>query len=550
METTTQINEDRSEVKSKRNSSHPQRPRSLRAVACALGLGAILAAGPAAAQFGGGGVITPEIDTNVASNELSRMLPNLDVKSYRESTGFLRWRTRKSVSLFAVTEQGISTRVWDSITRDWTNWDHLGNPSGVLLERISNSGDSPGIDFGLPMVSGWDLSLPDWIAFQGQAFESSNSQPDFEMASMQVDGPRGLIDSVGLNPTVTTAVASSLPSDWDYFNPQAGLETQDVTGKNQYRRHVFGTGMPRNIITSSTFVDAQRLPLIEYRKQTREGDDEWIDHGTPGDHTGVTVGPGSTASVIHDYLAFREEFDITEKSAEEHYVFVATDPVEFGSSGLNGPEIAYLKGDGGTFGWNSLGSPAPFVNGAPVAATYYTKAPYQGGLGRIVVAAVGRMPSGRYELLTQFHNGNGWGTGWQNHGAPAELSGGKFKMTSSVVWHEGGSNQMANLRVSFFGYSEQDGNQPGQLVEFHWNGSRWDWRPVQTAPGNRNLRTDHAVVVDEGARDRIIVPVRTYDGRIYEYIRDIQPGQAPREGWNDLSFEPRFQLINTSFGWN
>ncbi|MCR9092931.1 MAG: hypothetical protein NXI30_01820 [bacterium] len=483
-------------------------------------------------------------NANVAVPELSRMLPSGGVKSETRYEGGLRWRTTRTLSLFGVTARGLSSRTWDTDTRKWSDWDHLGNPSGAPIERISNSGDSPGLDFGLPLVRGWGAHDPDWIVYQGLGTESGSSTPDFETARMEIDAPRASLDYAGLTPNLTTATGRSIPSSWDYFNPQAGLDSVAQTGVNQYRRHMFGTGMPRSFVTSTRFQDSPTLPLIELRQQTKNGTPTWHDHGTPGDRFGVSVGPGSATSVIHDYLNREDPLD----AEEQHYVFVATDPQVEGDTGINAGEIAYLQGDGQTFAWHSLGAPDAFVNGAPVAESYYTDVPIVGGKGRLLVFAVARGARGGWHLSTHYHDGNGWSAGWVDQGSPPGLYGDKFRMTSSAVWYVGSSRDPGNLRVSAFGYAENDGPENGRLVEFHWNGATWQWMPLREAPGGHGLRTDHAVVVDEGSRDRLTVFVRTYDGRILEYVREYSGTSVSSETWNDLSNEPLFRPIGTFSG--
>ena len=294
---------------------------------------------------------------------------------------------------------------------------------------------------------------------------------------------------------------------------------------------------------SDRFID-QPIPLLEVRQELATGTPTWIDHGVPGDHHGVAVGPAGAVSVIHDHVA---EEGLGDQSSK--YVFVATDPEKDGyGEGINGPEIAFLRGDGQNFTWNSLGAPASSVYGEPVAIPYYTGVPLAGGLGRLVVFAVARDGSGDFELFTQFHNGLGWDSNWQDHGAPPELQGLKFKMTSAVSWYQGPKDySLTNLRISVFGYSEEiAGVRPGGLVEFFWNGFRWNWAPVRTAPDGQTFRTTHAVAMDDPDEDRVVVIGRTSTGRIWEYARQYDQYGRVSEDWTDLSFEPRFRLVGTS----
>jgi hypothetical protein len=492
-----------------------------------------------------------EHDRNVAVRELSRNLPSAATRKVSRYVGFLKWQATHMLSVFAVTNRGLSSRFWKSDTRDWSDWKHLGHPSGAPIERISGSGDSPGIDFTLPLLPGWGVGYSDWIAYQSFATPSTGIDPDYATAIMEVDAPNASLFYEESEPGFATAASPQLSSSFNHFNPQSGFESLAPTGTNQFVRHMFGTGVPRGYVKSSRFAGAS-IPLIELRRQLPRGIPQWIDHGAPGDHDGVAVGSGSAVSVIHDYLNVDDPMD----HEAQKYVFVATDPIEDGyGDGLNGPEIAYLRGDGQSFAWHSLGSPSGFVYGAPLAIKYYTNVPIAGGLGRIVVLAVARDGSGDYELEMQYHDGNGWASSWTHVGAPAALGGDKFKLTSAVVWYDGQANQMVNLRINAFGYSEARGSSKGRLVEFFWNGGSWSFGTVRTAPDGEDFRTTHSAVVDEGSRDRIVVVGRTSGGRIYEFVRELDRGSVVYEGWNDLSFEPyvlertpTFSLAASSLG--
>ena len=190
--------------------------------------------------------------------------------------------------------------------------------------------------------------------------------------------------------------------------------------------------------------------------------------------------------------------------------------------------------------------PQASSTGEPLATTYYTGVPLTGGLGRIVVFTVAQNGSQDFELFTQWHTGLGWGSGWTDQDAPPELRGDKFKLTSAVVWYQGSSKDLSNLRINAFGYSEEiSGQRAGGLVEFFWNGQRWDWAPVRYAPDGQSFRTTHSTVMDDPDHDRIVVVGRTSTGRIWEYVREYDGYQLLREKWNDLSFEPNLRRVPT-----
>ncbi len=154
-----------------------------------------------------------------------------------------------------------------------------------------------------------------------------------------------------------------------------------------------------------------------------------------------------------------------------------------------------------------------------------------------MVFAVANTGNNSYALKSRYHDGNGWATQWQHWGAPA-IGGDKFKLTSSVVYWNGTPNQMANLRISAFGYSEETSSRRGQLIEFEWDGASWRFAAPRMAPDGESFRTTHSSVIEQGTLDRIVVVGRTTTGRIYEFAREIQSGQVISETWTDLSWGP------------
>ena len=477
-------------------------------------------------------------DTNVVTTDLAKHLPAAGVRKYSKSVGFLRWETIHTLSVMAETRRGLSSRYWVSDTRTWSPWIHHGNPSNAPIQRIPGSGDTAGIDTGLALISGYSASGSDWIAYQGFGRPVTGAEPDFKTSLMQVNAPAGTMASIESDPNIVTASSPTLPGDFDHFNPQTGFFSPSPLGSNRLVRHVFGTGVPRGHVRSNRFASAN-VPLVELRREHDSMTPQWISHGVPNlpgvsGLTGVAVGPSSATSIIHNYLGGATAAD----RSEQRYVFVATNPAEDGyGEGINGDQVAFLKGDGQTFGWNSLGSPGSFVYGAPLAIPYYTNVPISGGLGRIVVFAVVRTGSGSHVLKSRFHDGNAWDAQWQNFGAPSELGGDKFKLTSAVVYWDGTPNQMANLRINAFGYSEELGSRKGQLVEFFWDGASWRFAAPRPAPDGESFRTSHASVIDQGTTDRIVVVGRTDTGRIYEFAREVSNGQVTSETWTDLSWE-------------
>ncbi|MFO0691305.1 MAG: hypothetical protein U0900_21580 [Myxococcota bacterium] len=516
-------------------SRRPSRSRAgLRTAA--LGALALAFASSASAQLSLGGTPILRTDRNVVVQELSRHLPASGVRKQTRSVGFLRWETIHTLSVVAETAGGLSSRYWESDTRSWSPWFHHGNPLGAPIQRISGSGDSPGIDTGLALVSGYGASGQDWIAYQGVGLPpaTAGGPVDFKTGFHQIDPIAHTLVQNASVPTLSTASSPSLPSPYRHFDPQASVISSSPLGTGRVVRHVFGTGAPRGFVKSSRFA-AANLPLVELRREHDSAAVQWIDHGKPSGVTGVAVGPSSAASIIHDYLSGPNAVD----REEQRYVFVATNPAEDGyGDGLNGDLIAYRRSNSQGDAWNDLGAPGGLIYGAPLAVPYYTNVPIAGGLGRLVVFAVAGGSNG-FTLKSRFHDGHAWDAQWQHWGAPADLAGDKFKLTSAVVYWDGTPNVMANLRISAFGQSEENtsAGRIGKLVEFQWDGASWRFAPTRTAPDGQTFRMSHASVVDEGSIDRIVVVGRTSTGRIYEFAREVSNGQVLSERWTDLSWE-------------
>ncbi|MBK7952360.1 MAG: hypothetical protein IPK00_27315 [Deltaproteobacteria bacterium] len=502
-----------------------------------LGVLALALAAPASAQLVGGGNAFLRKDTNVVVQELSRHLPASGVRKQTRYLGNFRWETIQTLSVLAETRTGLSSRYWKSDTRSWSPWVHHGNPLGAPIQRISGSGDSPGIDTGLTLVPGYAASGEDWSAYQGVGLPTTvpGIEVDFKTGIHQID-PVARTLVAGQNfPGFPTVISPTLPANYRHFNPQTALTSPSPQGSGRLVRRVFGTGVPRGYVKSARFEGAG-IPLVELRRDHDSQFPQWIDHGWPFETTGVAVGPGGAASIIHNYLAGATPMD----RVEQRYVFVATNPSDDGyGEGLNGEWIKYRLGNEiqGHY-WNDLGSAGGLVYGTPLAIPYYTNIPASGGLGRLVVFAVASTSNG-FVLKSRYHDGNGWDGQWQHWGAPPVLGGDKFKLTSSVVYWDGTPNVLANLRISAFGYSEENtsAGRVGKLVEFHWDGASWRFAAPRTAPDGKSFRTSHASVIEQGNTDRIVVVGRTSTGRIYEFSREVSNGQLLSENWADLSWE-------------
>lgn len=502
--------------------------------ACLAALSLVLAAS-SFAQIVQGGFIFPRSDATVVIPELSRHLPASGVRKQTRYMGGLRWETTHTLSVMSETRLGLASKTWKSDTRTWTDWVYHGNPIGAPIQRISGSGDSPGVDTGLTMIPGFSATGNDFIVYQGVGLPPTQPtvEVDFKSGIHQIDPvAKTLVPGITI-PSFSTVLSPALPTSFLHFNPQAFTTSPSPIGSTRTVRHVFGTGVPRGHARSTRFVGAT-IPLVELRREHDSAFPQFFNHGVPTGATGVAVGPGSATSIIHNYLSAPLAVD----REEQRYVFASTNPAQDGyGEGLNGDQVAYFRTHSGGARWHSLGSPGGLVYGAPLAIPYYTNIPIAGGLGRLVVFAVANTGNNSYALKSRYHDGNSWDTQWQHWGAPA-IGGDKFKLTSSVVYWNGTPNQMANLRISAFGYSEETSSRRGQLIEFEWDGASWRFAAPRMAPDGESFRTTHSSVIEQGTLDRIVVVGRTTTGRIYEFAREIQSGQVISETWTDLSWGP------------
>ena len=138
---------------------------------------------------------------------------------------------------------------------------------------------------------------------------------------MNVDSPLRTLDYAESDPPGPTIGNLGFASAYNHFSPQTGFTSVRATGINQYVRHMFGTGLPKGYVDSNSLTGGH-FPLLEVRQQTASGNPSWHDHGRPGDHDGVAVGPGGAVSVIHDYEIITPPPGEPAPSQEEKYVFV------------------------------------------------------------------------------------------------------------------------------------------------------------------------------------------------------------------------------------
>lgn len=504
-------------------------------------------------------------EKNVMVPDLANHTPAVEF----DSTGTLLPPQRTlTLSLYAQTARGLSVRTIDSDTKKWTQWIHLGDPSGAN-RRVMGQADpyNPcGLDTTLVVHDGW---TSDHVVYYGYSTDST-----IATAMPETSPEHATLDWASDAPGFATATPSQAP----VFDPQTTLET-DSEDKLTY--HIFGTGLVRGEPINS-FINYTQMPLIELRRSA-PGSQRWIDHGTPPDIQSVSVGPASAADVYHIFLP--GSCDPTEKpgangskrctegvsccpngewqcngssgentcqpsphfseSHPDRYVFVSTEP-RWNSYGgyVNGAEVWYLHSNHGTqWSWRTLGSPnGNPVYGAPTVAQYYSALPAAGGRGKLAVFVTAYdEDTNDWALYVQHHDGSGWRS-WQKHGAPPDIDG-KFRMTTSTTWYEGQSMDLNALRIEVFGTSEPTEDKPGQLVHYRWTGSTWQWQPTRSTPDGGSFRTSHSAAIHSKSYHRVSVFGRSATGRIYELFNTANSYYPGNWRWYNLSWEtPNLQI--------
>ncbi len=156
--------------------------------ACLAALSLVLAAS-SFAQIVQGGFIFPRSDATVVIPEISRHLPASGVRKQTRYMGGLRWETTHTLSVMGETRLGLASKTWKSDTRTWTDWVYHGNPIGASIQRISGSGDSPGVDTGLTMIPGFSATGNDFIVYQGVGLPPTQPtvEVDFKSGIHQID---------------------------------------------------------------------------------------------------------------------------------------------------------------------------------------------------------------------------------------------------------------------------------------------------------------------------------------------------------------------------
>ena len=246
----------------------------------------------------------------------------------------------------------------------------------------------------------------------------------------------------------------------------------------------------------------------------------WTDHARPSGSQAMHMGPKS--AVILDPAG-----------AASRYVFVTAD-----SGGLLARAEHLSACIPAVWCWMDLGSPPRTLNlRTPVAFSYF-----EGGAYRITVFVSGEKSDG-FHLFERHFDGNNW-LDWYDHGKPP-LAGltprpGGFDMTTGVVWHQTDADGVQRLRISVFGDTDPwdrfDGQRQtnrfggGELVEFHWDGFSWSWKPLETLPtlfeyepnvlDPTRWRVMSSSVIDTLDWDRISVFGISITGLVWERFHD------------------------------
>ncbi len=246
----------------------------------------------------------------------------------------------------------------------------------------------------------------------------------------------------------------------------------------------------------------------------------WTDHGRPWGSSAMHMGPRS--AVILDPAG-----------AASRYVFVTAD-----SGGLLARAEHLTACNPAVWCWMDLGSPDDTLNlRTPVALSYF-----EGGAHRITVLVAGEKRDG-FHLFERHFDGTSW-LDWHDHGKPPlgsltpDPRG--FDMTTGVVWHETDADGVQRLRISVFGDSDPwvrfSGSRPGnvfgggQLIEFHWNGSAWQWGQIVTLPTTyeyepgvfdpTRMRVMSSSVIDTLDWERLSVFGISLTGTVWERFND------------------------------
>lgn len=500
-------------------------------------------------DFGAGaGPIEIQVDHNVASPALARFLPNSAVSSHWVSQGLWKWERVQTLSLFAVTERGMSSRTWRDDVEAWSDWTHLGNPSGLPVEAVPRDGQGTGFDFSLPLVRGWDASTPDWIGYQALRKPYWGDYRS-QVAIMELDAENAQLQFADFPAPPGTASRSwKLPKDWNHVMPHAALESIDPNGTNRYRRHVFGNAVtngdlvePGAVYSTPTdlFYDTT-LPLIEMRHTQNGGPPLFIDHGEPYDYQHVVIGPNSAVAVRH------LESDRLEGNAlnEKHYVFVGLiedwdEAVDLSSIS----QVGYLAGDGENYAWHLLGGSLLGLRGAPIAVAEYGNRHNDetGDLETRGMINVFIVDARRRELCSIKHDGRNFEPDWSCIPRPRNFAwNDAFTMTTALTWEESSPAGFSFSNVHVIGATDEGNRHGPGILEYapHINQSGLGWRFIKAPAGVAEFQTTNAQAIERPDGVRLVVLGRTGQGRILEHFREIKHGRIVDEGWKDLSFEP------------
>jgi hypothetical protein len=409
------------------------------------------------------------------------------------------------IVLMAVTEDGLATSFWDHATPrsnsgEWSRWFDTPNTSGVPVPLWHTN-----------MVAvGWIDPVSDHTRVNG-FIGTGDSGIDSPLITPWLDLP----DRADLIlDTMMPPLGARTGREFDPWTSASWQQGQ--VG----RLNVFGT--------------AASVPLK--KNLLRElywdgGGWHWTDHFTPGDST-ISLGPGSL--LLNQYEGFL--FGIANASVRLYHWLPTQDP---------------------QWQWYDLDKPdnVPGTSmRSPLAVSHFND---NTGLTEVNVFVTGFNEQTRdwhlYEKHWTGEDIEDW-SDWADRGTPpvvlgpnnttggqtpsaADIENFGFRMTCAAVW----TDLAGALRINLFGYTDcfEDTNihtleQGGQLVEYWWDGARWDWGSLTAdlafspEPPQRfevfevpePLAIKSAIVLRRGPRVHLSVFGSTEQGAIWERCYD------------------------------
>ena len=422
------------------------------------------------------------------------------------------------IVLMVRTESGLATSFWNDQTNystggGWGFWvDHEFAQSSRLEENE------------MPLVSWID---PPTGRFRVNGFFTFNDpNNNLVFATPFWELPMGVGAGFGLD----FKVPPDVPGVGAFFIPFTAVSWYE--GKQEGRLNVFG-------LVSFGPPTARKLSLREFWWDGQNWN--WTDHPSP-DEDIITMRLGQGGFTFPENKGYKQAF-----------LFVITNA---GGTPADTAVQLYHWTFENNWQWHNLGRPEDDVitMRSPVAVSYINSAT---GRTEVSVFITGQNRRTEiWQLYERHWNGediDDW-EDWRSWGrppfVPTDRAEGfnEFAMTCGVVWYYG-----TTLRINLFGYTEffpdpsgsttENGEelwQGGQLIEFWWNGTTWQWgsQAVEEAytpdriiddSGRLNavpLSVSSAVVTTKDSRIHLSVFGLDVWGRIWERFWDSHTNTA------------------------